>query len=109
MGDDHLLVVPASGRMLDSSSPQEQVMRARKRVEFGEYIVSDPKICGGDLTFKGTRILVEHVLYYVAKGKDWDWICLAYDGNISPEAIAEAVNLANQALREKTGGRRRAA
>ncbi len=34
-------------------------MAVRKRKEYGEYIVSDPKICGGDLTFKGTRILVK--------------------------------------------------
>ncbi len=83
-------------------------MKTGKRIEFGKYIISDPKICGGDLTFKGTRIMVEHVLYYIAKGKDWDWICQAYDGNINHEAIAEAVDLATQALSEKLGKRRAA-
>lgn len=52
-------------------------MAARKRKEYGEHIVSDSKICGGDLTFKGTRVLVKDVLYYVAQGKDWDWISKA--------------------------------
>ena len=46
-------------------------MAARKRKEFGDYIVSDPEICGGDLTFKGTRVLVKDVLYYAGQGKDW--------------------------------------
>src|SRR3989442_15828485 len=48
----------------------QKAMAARQRKEYGEYIVSDPKICGGDLTFKGTRVLVKDVLYYVSQGKD---------------------------------------
>ena len=84
-------------------------MAARKRKEFGEYIVSDPKICGGDLTFKGTRILVKDVLYFVAKGYDWRRISAEYDGRLSHEAIAEAVELARQSLIKKTEKRQRAA
>jgi uncharacterized protein (DUF433 family) len=83
-------------------------MAARKRKEYGEYIVSDSKICGGDLTFKGTRVLVKDVLYYVAQGKDWDWIVGGYHG-ISRDAIAEAVSLASEALIAKVEPRRRAA
>lgn len=71
-------------------------MAAKKRKEYGQYIVSDSGICHGHLTFKGTRILVKDVLYYVGQGKDWDWIIEAYDGSINREAIAEAVNLADQ-------------
>ena len=41
-------------------------MRKKKREEFGEYIVSDPEICHGHLTFKGTRILVADVIAFVA-------------------------------------------
>lgn len=84
-------------------------MAVRKRRELGEYIVSDPKICGGDLTFKGTRILVKDVLYYVAKGKDWDWISEAYDGRLPHAAIAEAIELARSSLVANTEKRRRAA
>ena len=84
-------------------------MRVRKRTEFGQYIIADPKICHGQLTFKGTRILVKSVLYYVAQGKDWGWISQAYYSKVSREAIAEAVNLANAALLEKMGDRRHAA
>jgi uncharacterized protein (DUF433 family) len=42
--------------------------------EFGAYIVADPRICHGQLTFRGTRILVEVVLQQVARGMDWDEI-----------------------------------
>lgn len=84
-------------------------MATRKRKEYGEYIVSDPKICGGDLTFKGTRVLVKDVLYYVAQGKDWDWIVKGYNKSIIREGIAEAIALANEALAAKVDNRRRAA
>jgi len=84
-------------------------MKTRKRVELGQYVVADPEICHGQLTFKGTRIMVKSVLYYVAQGKDWDWISQAYLGKVSREAIAEAVSLASEALLEKMGSRRRAA
>jgi uncharacterized protein (DUF433 family) len=84
-------------------------MAARKRKEYGEYIVSDPKICGGDLIFKGTRILVKDVLYYVAQGRDWDWISEGYDGRLTREAIAEAVELARELLIASTEKRRQAA
>lgn len=73
-----------------------------RQVELGRHIVSDPEICGGDLTFKGTRILVKDVLDTVAKGWDWDKISEVWDRRISREAIAEAVALANEALAEKT-------
>ena len=69
-------------------------MRARKRKELGQYIVADPEICHGQLTFKGTRIMVKSVLHYVAQGKDWDWISQQYFGKVSREAITEAVSLA---------------
>lgn len=68
-------------------------MAAKRRKEFGDYIVSDPEICGGDLTFKGTRVLVKDVLYYAGQGKDWDWIVAAYRNSINREAIGEAINL----------------
>lgn len=86
-------------------------MKSRKRIEFGEYIVSDPEICGGDLTFKGTRIFVKDVLHMLEDGWDWDRISWAWDGRVSHEAIAEAIKLARQALLDEKNGekRRRAA
>jgi uncharacterized protein (DUF433 family) len=72
-------------------------MAAKRPKEFGDYIVSDPEIRGGDLTFKGTRVLVKDVLYYAGQGKDWDWIVAAYRNSISREAIEEAINLTGAA------------
>jgi uncharacterized protein (DUF433 family) len=80
-----------------------------KRVELGEYVVADPEICHGQLTFKGTRIMVKSVLFYVGQGKDWDWISQEYFGKVSREAVAEAVKLASDALVGKTERRRRVA
>jgi len=76
-------------------------MRARKRVELGESIVSDPEICGGELTFKGTRVLVRDVLHMLEDGWDWARISAAWDGRVGREAIAEALGLAREALIEK--------
>jgi uncharacterized protein (DUF433 family) len=84
-------------------------MKARKRREFGEFIVSDPEICGGEWTFKGTRLFVKDALDMLAKGYNWERINYAFDGRVSQEAIAEAIALARQALVEKTEKRRRAA
>lgn len=84
-------------------------MKAAKRKEYGQYIVSDPEICGGQLTFKGTRIFVKDVLEMVAQGWSWDKISEAWFGRIGPEAITEAVALANNALFQQTDKRRRAA
>ena len=83
-------------------------MRKKKRVEFGEYIVSDPEICGGQLTFKGTRILVKSVLYYVSKGWDWDRISHECFDRVSHAAIAEAIQLASEALLNKAEKQRAA-
>ena len=84
-------------------------MKANKRVELGEYVVADPEFCHGQLTFKGTRIMVKSVLFYVGQGKDWDWISQEYFGKVSREAVAEAVKLASEALVGKTERRRRVA
>ena len=80
-------------------------MAPRKRVELGKYIVADPEICHGQLTFKGTRLFVADVLHMLAKGYNWDRICHEFDGRINHEAIAEAIDLAGQALTRKTSKR----
>ena len=84
-------------------------MRIRKRKELGQYIVADPEICHGQLTFKGTRILVSDVLYLLGKDWDWDRVSAAYDGRLSREAIAEAIELARKSLTDRTFMRQRAA
>ena len=63
---------------------------------FGRYIVADPKICHGQPTFRGTRILVADVLEQVASGMAWEAIIEEWRDSISNEAIAEAVRLARE-------------
>jgi uncharacterized protein (DUF433 family) len=64
----------------------------------GRHIVADPKVCHGQPTFLGTRIFVEDVLDQVSSGMAWKAIIEEWNGNITKEAIAEAIQLATQAL-----------
>jgi len=66
----------------------------------GRYIVSDPRICHGKPTFRGTRILVSQVLEQVAAEIAWETIAGEWRGDVPKEAIAEAVRLASQAFAE---------
>ena len=66
----------------------------------GRYIVSDPEICHGKPTFRGTRILVADVLEQVADGLAWETISEEWRGSISFDAIAEAIRLSRQAFLE---------
>jgi uncharacterized protein (DUF433 family) len=67
-----------------------------KRVELGEYIVADPKICHGKPTFKGTRVMVYQVLEQVAYGTPWERIVWSWRGKVTMPAITEAVSLASE-------------
>jgi len=82
-----------------------------ERVELGRHIVTDPLICHGQPTFKGTRIMVWQVLDDVAEGRSWDFICnVRWEGRIPLAAVAEAVKLAQRAwLERREGPVRRAA
>jgi len=71
-----------------------------KRKVYGRHIVSDPEICHGKPTFRGTRILVADVLEQLAEGLAWETIIEEWRGSISREAITEAINLSKQAFLE---------
>src|SRR5438128_1653636 len=64
----------------------------------GRHIVTDPRVCHGQPTFRGTRVLVADVLEQVASGMAWESIVEDWRQSISEEAIREAVDLASQAL-----------
>lgn len=64
----------------------------------GRHIVTDPQVCHGKPTFRGTRVLVADVLEQVASGMAWESIIEEWNGSITTEAIKEAVQLASQAL-----------
>jgi uncharacterized protein (DUF433 family) len=71
-------------------------MARKQRKYLGRYIVIDPSICHGKPTFLGTRIMVAQVLKQVAKGMPWDAITAEWRGDITKEAIAEAIEFAKQ-------------
>lgn len=66
----------------------------------GRFIVTDPEICHGKPTFRGTRIMVWQVLEQVANGMAWETIEEEWRGKVSRDAIAEAIRLASQAFLE---------
>lgn len=71
-------------------------MPTPQRKRLGRYIVADPAICHGKPTFVGTRIMVAQVLKQVAKGMSWDAIMAEWRGDVTKDAIAEAVDLAQR-------------
>jgi uncharacterized protein (DUF433 family) len=75
-----------------------QKIKTDKKMVLGRYIVADPKICHGKLTFRGTRIFVASVLEQVAGGMDFESISESWRGSVTQEAIKEAVRLAREAL-----------
>ncbi|RKZ52272.1 MAG: antitoxin [Candidatus Parabeggiatoa sp. nov. 3] len=70
----------------------------------GRYIVTDPNICHGKPTFRGTRLFVADVLEQVANGMVWESIIEDWHGSITKEAIAEAVQLASHGINTEYNG-----
>jgi uncharacterized protein (DUF433 family) len=66
----------------------------------GWHIVTDPRICHGKPTFRGTRVLVSDVLAQIADGMAWETVIQEWHGSVTREAIAEALQLATRALLE---------
>jgi uncharacterized protein (DUF433 family) len=52
----------------------------RKSTPVGKFSTFDPRVCHGELTFRGTRVPVETILLYLAKGYS-----LAYVRKSGPE------------------------
>jgi uncharacterized protein (DUF433 family) len=73
----------------------------RHPIQLGRHIVADPKICGGQPTFKGTRILVWIILEQLDRGLNWQEIVREWDGKVSEEAIGEAIAIADVVVKHK--------
>jgi uncharacterized protein (DUF433 family) len=71
-----------------------------KKKSIGRFMNADPSVCHGQITFRGTRILVADVLELVAQGMSWDDIINECRGAISRRAISEAVRFARRAIVE---------
>jgi len=59
----------------------------------GKHLVADPRVCHGELTFRGTRVPVETVLLYLAEGYSLAYLRKSWP-EVSADAIQEAVSLA---------------
>jgi uncharacterized protein (DUF433 family) len=75
-------------------------MKSRK---FGKFLVADPRICHGRLTFKGTRVPVETVLTFLAQGDTIEQILTDWP-EVKRSAVVEAIELAKTALVKRAAG-----
>ncbi len=66
--------------------------KPRKPVEVGEFLIVDPGVCSGRMTFKGTRVPVETILNRVAQGRSIESLRESWP-EVSQEAIEEAIRL----------------
>ena len=77
------------------------------RVEVGSHLVFDSEICHGQLTFKGTRVPVDTVLTFLAKGYSVDQLLRSWP-ELTRSAVEEAIHLASRALQASHAGSRKA-
>ena len=68
------------------------------RIEIGRHLVSDTRVCGGRLIFKGTRVLVADGLGLLKTGLTPDQVAQEYGGLVTPEAVREALALSRKGL-----------
>ncbi len=73
----------------------------RRRIELGRHIVADPEICGGQPTFKGTRVMVWIVLEQLDRGLTWDEILREWPQKFPKAAIAEAIAIADLVVKHQ--------
>ena len=73
-------------------------MAEAMRRELGHFVVADPRICHGQPTFSGTRILVKDVLAMVADGLAWAEIVRQWDGRAEPAVDRSAMAFGLKAI-----------
>lgn len=69
-------------------------------VEIGNYLVIDQEICHGQMTFRGTRVPVDTVLTFLAKGYTIDQLLRSWP-ELQRSAVEEAIRLASASLQER--------
>jgi uncharacterized protein (DUF433 family) len=89
------------GRIFSCIAMKAKEKGSRLRIELGRHIVSDSKICGGQPTFKGTRIMVWIVLEELEDGMSWDEIVAEWNGSVNEEAISEAIAIAHLVVKHE--------
>ncbi|MFQ6043292.1 MAG: DUF433 domain-containing protein, partial [Candidatus Poribacteria bacterium] len=84
----------ATRRLIARRMKKEKYTYPAEGTEFlTKHITRHPKICGGQVCFDGTRRLVAPVLKSFLTGKPIDEIVRRWEGEISRDAIVEALNL----------------
>jgi uncharacterized protein (DUF433 family) len=63
------------------------------RIEIGQHLATDTRVCGGRLIFRGTRILVSDALELLRSGMSAEHVAQEYQELITPEAVREAAAL----------------
>lgn len=81
-----------------NETPQTEIVGGEpyEFVPLGDYVVRAVGVCRGRPTFKYTRVEIAGVLDRIADGESVDEIARGFDGYVSREAIAEAVQIANR-------------
>lgn len=74
------------------------------RIEIGEHLAADTRVCAGRLIIRGSRILVSDVIEITQAGYAPEAVAQQYRGIISPETVREAVSLTRRGVvREVVG------
>ena len=94
---------PKTHRPRPSNAEGIQSKRSGQRIELGEYVVADPLICHGKLTYKGTRIMVWQILEALARGESVNELQKAWGGRVSKAAILETIRLATSSFLDADG------
>ena len=71
-----------------------------RNVEVGNYLVIDPGVCHGQMTFRGTRVPVDTALTFLAKGYSVDQLLRSWP-ELTRSAVEEAISLASQSLQAR--------
>ncbi len=79
------------------------------RIEIGKHLVTDTRVCGGRLIFKGSRILVSDVLELTQAGYTPEAVAKQYRGIISSQAVREAVSLTRRGVVKEVAAKKTAA
>ena len=74
-----------------------------QKKELGKYLIVDPEICHGKLTFKGTRVPVSTVLTFLAMGDSIQDILRNWP-QLKREYVEEAIHFASKLITENFPG-----
>jgi len=92
---------PSNRRIVLGIDMKAKVNGHRNRVELGRHLVADSEICGGQPTFKGTRIMVWIVLEQLEDSLTWDEVVAEWGGKVSKQAIAEAIAISDLVVKHE--------